>query len=89
MRSPESDPLFPTGEQYCFRYQAVKLSHPITGVAYGIRGICTGENGRPAGYLFIPDISCDYFLVSRLAANCTVKQLDLDQLMNLLSKLSF
>jgi len=89
MRSPESEPLFPTGEQYSYRYHPVKLPHPIAGTAYGIRGDWTDPQGRPAGGFLVPDISCDYFLVSRLAVNCTVKQLDPEQLLRLLGTLPF
>ena len=88
MRSPEPQPLFPAGAQCEFRYRPIKLCHPIAGFCYGIKGEWTDRDGR-TGCMLLPDISCDYFLVSRLAARCTAGQLDPEQLLSLLGRLPF
>lgn len=72
---------------HTFRYQAVKLYHPVAGVSYGIEGEWTDENGKKVGSVLWPDISCDYLFVSRLAAKCTAAQLDPDHLQALLGRI--
>lgn len=79
--------LLREGEQPCgFRYRPVKLDHLVAGVCYGIAGEWADQNGRPAGQFVLPDVSCDYLFVSRLAAKCTAAQLDPDQLLELLDR---
>ena len=86
MRSPEMDLLFP-GEKPCgIRYRPIKLHHPVVGFSYGIAGDWLDENGQKVGNLLLPDVSCDYLFVSRLAAKCTAQQIDPDQLLELLNK---
>ena len=86
MMSPEMEWLFP-GEKPCeIRYWPIKLHHPVAGFTYGIAGEWLDENGQKVGSLLLPDVSCDYLFVSRLAAKCTAQQLDPDQLLELLDK---
>ena len=86
MRSPEMDLLFP-GEKPCeIRYRPIKLHHPMAGFSYGIEGEWTDEDGQKVGSLVLPDVSCDYIFVSRLAAKCTATQLNPDQLLELLDR---
>ena len=86
MKSPELDLLFPGEKPWEIRYRPIKLHHPVAGVSYGITGEWLNENGQKMGSLLLPDVSCDYLFVSRLAARCTAQQLDPDQLLELLSK---
>ena len=86
MKSPEMELLFP-GEKPCgIRYRPIKLHHPVAGFSYGIEGEWTGENGKKIGSLLLPDVSCDYLFVSRLATKCTAQQLNPDQLLELLNQ---
>ena len=86
MRWSEKDMLFPEGKQYVFRYKPIKLSHLVAGFSYGIEGEWTDEDGQKVGSLVLPDVSCDYIFVSRLAAKCTAAQLNPDQLLELLDR---
>lgn len=61
-------------------YRPVKMRHPIAGFSYGIMGEECGEDGTVTGYVMMPDISCDYFYVSRLAVESNVKQWSAEQL---------
>ena len=84
MKSPEMDLLFP-GEKPCgIRYRPIKLHHPVAGFSYGLAGEWLDENRKKVGSLLLPDISCDYLFVSRLAVKCTAQQLDPDQLLEFL-----
>ena len=84
MKSPEMDLLFP-GEKPCeIRYRPIKLHHLAAGFSYGIAGEWLDENRKKVGSLLLPDVSCDYLFVSRLAAKCTAQQLDPDQLLEFL-----
>ena len=69
-----------------FYYKAIKMYHPIATVSYGIEGDTITENGNSVTICFIPDISCDYLLVSRMAAKCTAEQRTPEQVFNLLDK---
>lgn len=86
MKSPEMDLLFPGEKPSGIRYRPIKLHHPVAGFSYGIAGDWLDENGQKVGSLLLPDVSCDYLFVSRLAAKCTAQQLDPDQLLELLDK---
>ena len=86
MTSPEMELLFPAEKPCAIRYKPIKLYHPVAGFAYGIEGTWTDENEQKVGSLLLPDVSCDYLFVSRLAAKCTAQQLDPDQLLELLNK---
>lgn len=86
MKSPEMEFLFPGEKPRAIRYEPVKLYHPVAGFAYGIEGTWTDENGQKVGSLLLPDVSCDYLFVSRLAAKCTVQQLDPEQLLEVLDR---
>lgn len=68
------------------RYRPVKMLHPVAGCSYGIIGETRDENGRIVGNVIVPDISCDYLFVSRLAVKCTVDQLDPNRLLDVLCK---
>lgn len=86
MMSPEMEWLFPGEKPRGIRYRPIKLHHPVAGFTYGIAGEWLNENEQKIGGLLLPDVSCDYLLVSRLAAKCTAQQLDPDQLLELLDK---
>ena len=86
MKSPEMELLFPVGNPCEICYRPIKLHHPVAGFSYGIAGVWLDENGQKVGNLLLPDVSCDYLFVSRLAAKCTAQQLDPDQLLELLNK---
>ena len=86
MKSPEMDLLFPEGMPCRIQYRPIKLHHLVAGFSYGIEGEWTDENGQKVGSLLLPDVSCDYLFVSRLAAKCTAQQLDPDQLLELLDR---
>ena len=86
MKSPEMELLFPEGMPCRIQYRPIKLHHLVAGFSYGIEGEWTDENGQKVGSLLLPDVSCDYLFVSRLAAKCTAQQLDPDQLLELLNK---
>ena len=86
MKSPEMELLFPEGMPCRIQYRPIKLHHLVAGFSYGIEGEWTDENGQKVGSLLLPDVSCDYLFVSRLAAKCTAQQLDPDQLLELLDK---
>lgn len=80
------DTLHSEEKVYTVQYRPIKLYHPVAGFSYGIKGEWTDEHGEKIGTLVMPDISCDYMFVSRLAAKCTVAQLDSDQLLELLDR---
>ena len=86
MKWPEMELLFPEGMPCRIQYRPIKLHHLVAGFSYGIEGEWTDENGQKVGSLLLPDVSCDYLFVSRLAAKCTAQQLDPDQLLELLNK---
>ena len=86
MKWPEMELLFPEGMPCRIQYRPIKLHHLVAGFSYGIEGEWTDENGQKVGSLLLPDVSCDYLFVSRLAAKCTAQQLDPDQLLELLDK---
>ena len=86
MMSPEMEWLFPGTKPCWIRYRPIKLYHPVAGFSYGITGEWLDENGQKVGSLLLLDISCDYLFVSRLASKCTAKQLDPEQLLELLDK---
>lgn len=86
MKSPEMELLFPEGKPCKIRYRPIKLYHPVASFSYGIEGEWTDEKGKKVGSLLLPDVSCDYLFVSRLAAKCTAQQLDPDQLLELLDR---
>lgn len=86
MTSPEMELLFSGEKPRGIRYRPVRLHHPVAGFSYGIAGEWLDENGQKVGSLLLPDVSCDYLFVSRLAVKCTVRQLDPDQLLELLNK---
>lgn len=64
------------------RYRPVRTRHPAAGWTYGIIGEVYDEHGILVQHAMIPDISCDYLFVSRLAAKCTAGQLNLEQLLD-------
>lgn len=86
MKWPEMELLFPEGMPCRIQYRPIKLHHLVAGFSYGIEGEWTDENGQKVGSLLLPDVSCDYLFVSRLAARCTAQQIDPDQLLELLNK---
>ena len=86
MKWPEMELLFPEGMPCRIQYRPIKLHHLVAGFSYGIKGEWTDENGQKVGSLLLPDVSCDYLFVSRLAARCTAQQLDPDQLLELLDR---
>ena len=86
MKWPEMELLFPEGMPCRIQYRPIKLHHLVAGFSYGIAGEWLNENEQKIGGLLLPDVSCDYLLVSRLAAKCTAQQLDPDQLLELLNK---
>ena len=86
MKWPEMELLFPEGMPCRIQYRPIKLHHLVAGFSYGIEGEWTDENGQKVGSLLLPDVSCDYLFVSRLAAKCTAQQIDPDQLLELLNK---
>ena len=86
MKWPEMELLFPEGMPCRIQYRPIKLHHLVAGFSYGIEGEWTDENGQKVGSLLLPDVSCDYLFVSRLASKCTAKQLDPEQLLELLDK---
>ncbi|MBS7217744.1 MAG: hypothetical protein KH032_10955 [[Clostridium] spiroforme] len=61
-------------------YCVVKLPHPCTKIMYGIVGQEFDLYGSLLNSIVIPDISCDYLLVLKIAEQCTLSQLDLEQL---------
>ena len=61
-------------------YCVVKLPHPCTNMMYGIVGQEFDLYGSLLNSIVIPDISCDYLLVSKIAKQCTLSQLSLEQL---------
>ena len=84
MTSPEMELLFPEEKPCAVRYRPVRLYHPVAGFSYGLAGEWLDENRKKVGSLLLPDISCDYLFVSRLATKCTAQQLDPDQLLEFL-----
>lgn len=84
MTSPEMELLFPEEKPCAVRYRPVRLYHPVAGFSYGLAGEWLDENRKKVGSLLLPDISCDYIFVSRLATKCTAQQLDPDQLLEFL-----
>ena len=86
MKWPEMELLFPEGMPCRIRYRPIKLHHLVAGFSYGIEGEWTDENGQKVGSLLLPDVSCDYLFVSRLAAKCTAQQLDPEQLLEVLDR---
>ena len=86
MKWPEMELLFPEGMPCRIQYRPIKLHHLVAGFSYGIEGEWLDENGQKVGSLLLPDVSCDYLFVSRLAAKCTAQQIDPDQLLELLNK---
>ena len=86
MKSPETEMLFPEEKQCVFRYRPIKLYHPVAGFSYGIEGEWRDENGKTVGSLLLPDVTCDYIFVSRLAAKCTAQQLAPEQLLDVLDR---
>lgn len=84
MTSPEMELLFPEEKPCTVRYRPVRLYHPVAGFFYGLAGEWLDENRKKVGSLLLPDISCDYIFVSRLAVKCTAQQLDPDQLLEFL-----
>ena len=68
------------------RYRPVKLYHPVAGFTYGLYGEWRDASGRKVGELLLPDVSCDYLFVSRLAVKCTAALLDPEQLHDLLDR---
>lgn len=84
MMSPEMELLFPEEKPCAVRYRPVRLYHPVAGFSYGLAGEWLDENRKKVGCLLLPDISCDYIFVSRLATKCTAQQLDPDQLLEFL-----
>ena len=88
MKSLEFDFLLLKENQYAFRYWPVKLHHPITGFSYGIEGEWTDKSGRKRGRLLLMDVSCDYVFVSRVAGKCTAQQLNPDQLLEVIERVS-
>lgn len=61
-------------------YCIVNLPHPCTEIMYGIVGQEFDLYGSLLNSIVIPDISCDYLFVSKIAEQCTLGQLALEQL---------
>ena len=81
------DDLLNDGEKVCYyRYRTVKLPHLAAGFSYGIECDWMDESGQKMGSFVLPDVSCDYIFVTRLAAKCTAAQLDPDHMLELLNK---
>ena len=66
------------------QYRAIKMFHPIAGHSYGIIGEEYTEDGGLKRNIIIPDVSCDYIFVSRLAVKCTAGQLEPEQLLDVI-----
>jgi len=86
MTSPEMELLFPEEKPCAVRYRPVRLYHPVAGFSYGLAGEWLDENKKKVGSLLLPDISCDYIFVSRLATKCTMEQLNPEQLLKLFNQ---
>lgn len=66
------------------RFRPVRMRHPAAGWTYGIIGKEYDDRGTAVQHVIVPDISCDYLFVSRLAASCTAGQLALEQLLDVI-----
>ena len=66
------------------QYRPIRMIHPIAGYSYGIVGEEYGKDGISRRSVMIPDVSCDYMFVSRLAVKCTVGQLDPEQILDVI-----
>ena len=84
---PEEEMLYKDGKLCTFHYKPIKLYHPVAGFSYGITGEWVDDQGQKVGSLLLPDVSCDYIFVSRLAVKGTAAQLKPDQLLELLDRI--